>query len=124
MKRKKMLVVVLMIAFFVGSVGLGVHLLYKDAKAENILTCFCFENGGVEELILHCHFFREGQPVDGAGPMEENGGGFYEYDGPPVSTYDSWDISIELGADPWDPLDNPHEMPFTQSHLNWEVREW
>lgn len=50
MKRKKILVMVLTIVFFVGSIGLGVHALHKKAYAQMTRSCDIWNLDGGEEI--------------------------------------------------------------------------
>jgi|GEM_PF-2985218 len=123
--NRKFLVAILTVAMFSGAVVFGVHVMHKDALAFTVVTCHLYDlNGDIdEEGILHAHFFLLGDPVAGAGPMDDLGDGDYTLIGPAQTTYDKWDISIEFGYDPVDPASEPHLMVNTITHLEWEVIE-
>ena len=124
MKSKKMLVLVLAIVFFAGSIGLGVHTLHKKAYANNYVSCYVNdgEDGVYVEHMLHIHFYLDDQLV--VADEMDLGGTCYFYDEAPDQTeYDRWDIEIipNFGWAPDAPLMSPHDMQPSQTFLEWVV---
>ena len=123
MKGKKLLISILSVLFILTAVGLGIHVLHKEALANTIVTCYAFDvfNQDVEGLELHVHFRLNGNDVD-ADIMNDDGDGNYSYDTfLDVPEYDYWDIELVDGATPIVPADWIKEMDPEDTHLDWKV---
>lgn len=123
MKSKKMLVLVLTIAFFVGSVGLGVHLLHKEAKATTSFTVFVHdaEEDPVEDLFITIEFYNgENWVHNDVLTWAETGVYTYSWEEPEEFT--TWEAEI-ITANVWavNPSSNPAIATDQCTWFAWEV---
>lgn len=126
MKSRKMLVLILTVVFFVGSVGLGIHILHKDAKANAGITVWCHDNldDPVEDVVISCEVWNDEPRLIGfTWEMEFTGTGVYYFEPEGVDQEDIsvWIVEILDGATPSNPSWNPVNSTGQSLWLDWEV---
>jgi len=120
--KAKLLYALLAVVLLATAVGIGVHVLHKDALAQTTYSTWIgngddgFEN--IEDVQIR---FKDNQGWSGWQVMDDDGGGDYSFvrlEG----DAQAWQVEI---TDPniipdW-PEDNPYAPPLTVHHFDWEV---
>lgn len=131
--KKKVIVSIIAVILVASLVGMGIHVLHKDALATETVfkVRFEFEDNGQEVAVAMVHFF-DGEDAEGGAQMDHLGDGNYAYVGEPdnpPSSADNWDV--DFGDPVYEPL-FPAASPWAQGEINhgqvnnagiWEITD-
>lgn len=121
MKSKKLLVLVLMLAFVAGSIGLG----FKDAYAVEYSVYVYYIENDVEMPVNDADIrfsWMSDQEWSNWIPADNVANGIYTWDSPAEFYGDPWRIRLNNGD--WDPVTpgtREYLCPVSMIHIDWEV---